>query len=100
MTVAASARPLHDEALDTGDGATLRSPAVLGDARVLDVVALYGGRGGGPGTLQLGGPGTLAVACAEHAADTAAALDPIHRAWSAGLLEPGGHAGPTTKACR
>ncbi len=86
-TAAVDGAPLHDEGLDTGDRATLRSPAVLGGARVLDVLALYGRRGDAPGALQLGGPGTLAVACSADAAQASAEIDPIRRRWAGALLE-------------
>ncbi|HZO35896.1 MAG TPA: urease accessory protein UreD [Solirubrobacteraceae bacterium] len=81
---------LHDEGLDTGDLATLRSPAVVGGARVLDVVALYGDRGEAPGALQLAGPGTLAVVCAPDAAQAHALIDPIRRRWARALLDGAG----------
>ena len=77
---------LHDEGLDSGDSSILRSPAVLGAARVFDVAMLYGLRDEAPGALQLAGPGTLAAVCADDAAAARRAIDPIHRRWSRRVL--------------
>jgi urease accessory protein len=54
-------RALLDERLETGDGALLSSPAMLGRARVLDAVMLLGRRADAPaeGTLELAGPGAV-----------------------------------------
>jgi urease accessory protein len=75
--------PLHDEALDGSEEAVLRSPAVLGEHRVLDVVALYGSRGQGPAVMQLAGPGSLLVTLASETADTASIAGATFAAWRA-----------------
>lgn len=82
-------RPLHAEALDTSDLEVLRSPAVLGDARVLDVVARFGARGDADGALQLAGPGTLLVAVADETAQTEAAARACLRRWRDEVLGAG-----------
>jgi urease accessory protein len=61
--------PLLYEALDTSNLEVFRSPAVAGEAHVLDTVAIYGRRGRGPGVLQLAGLGTLLIVPSREAAD-------------------------------
>jgi urease accessory protein len=73
--------PLLYEALDTSDVDVFRSPAVAGDAHVLDTVAIYGARRPGPGVLQLAGPGTLLIVPAREAADADAVAAPAFAAW-------------------
>ena len=77
--------PLHHEAIDGRTDAVLRSPAVLGGHRVLDVVALYGVRGLGPGVMQLAGPGSLLVTLASETAETASAAGATFTAWRAAI---------------
>jgi urease accessory protein len=78
--------PLHHEALDGHDAALLRSPAVLGEHRVLDAVAIYGSRGQGPGVMQLAGPGSLLLTLASEAAESASAAGPTFAAWRETLV--------------
>jgi len=78
--------PLHQEALDTSETDALRSEAVIGPARVLDTVAIYGARRPGHGVLQLAGPGSMLMVAAPNAADAHKAVDPSFRDWR---LRPG-----------
>lgn len=73
--------PLHHEALDTSDVDTFRSASVMGQARVLDAVAIYGARREGTGVLQLAGPGSLRMIPAADAADAARVADAAFRSW-------------------
>jgi urease accessory protein len=73
--------PLHHEALDTADLELLRSPAVAGDAHVLDAVAIFGVRRQGPGVLQLAGPGSLLIIPAREAAEADAVVASVFRDW-------------------
>lgn len=88
LTVAHAGRELHVETLDTGDRELLRSPVVLGGARVLDALGLYGRRAPDPDALQLAGPGTLlpvaatTLSAAERRTAAAAA------AWRSLLFSP------------
>jgi urease accessory protein len=77
--------PLHHETLDGAEDAVLHSPAVLGEHRVLDVVALYGARGYRPGVMTLAGPGSLLVTLASETAETASAAGATFAAWRAML---------------
>jgi urease accessory protein len=77
-------RPLLVEALDTADLALLRSPAVLGDAKVLDTIALIGAvPPPAPDTWRLPGEGALRSLPAASAAAADAAAAPLLRAWGA-----------------
>ena len=78
--------PLHHETLDGGEEAVLHSPAVLGEHRVLDVVALYGSRGHRAGAMALAGPGSLLVTLASETAETASAAGAAFAAWRATTL--------------
>jgi urease accessory protein len=78
--------PLHHEALDTSGVDAFRSEAVLGQARVLDTVAIYGARRQGHGVLQLAGPGSMLMVAAPDAADAQKAVDSTFRNWR---LQPG-----------
>jgi urease accessory protein len=73
--------PLHHEALDTSEIDVFRSEAVVGRARVLDTVTIYGTRRQGRGVLQLAGPGSMLVVAAPDAADATKALDSTFRRW-------------------
>jgi urease accessory protein len=79
---------LHAERFDTGDLELLSSPVVLGaGARVLDTLALYGGRAhADDGALQLAGPGTIRPLPAPSLAISARALDPLQARWRAELF--------------
>jgi urease accessory protein len=82
QTVASYERaPLHHEALDTTEIDVFRSEAVVGEARVLDAVSIYGARRQGQGVLQLAGPGSMLVVAAPTAADAGKVLDPAFRNW-------------------
>ncbi|WP_067971848.1 urease accessory protein UreD [Nocardiopsis trehalosi] len=75
---------LHVEDLDLRSAADRERPGVLGPARVLAQVALYGRVPPGPpdpARLDLAGPGALwrSVTDRSHRAD--AVLDPVWRAW-------------------
>ncbi|GAA4975945.1 urease accessory protein UreD [Kineococcus glutinatus] len=78
-------RPLLVEDLDLRDAALRASPAVLGEARVVDAVSLLGARAEPPGefgdVLQLAGPGTLARHLGGRAHDSP--LPAVWRRWSA-----------------
>jgi urease accessory protein len=79
-------RPLLVEALDTADLALLRSPAVLGDAKVLDTIALVGiVPPPAPDAWRLPGEGALRSLPAASAAAADAAAAPLLAAWG-GLL--------------
>jgi urease accessory protein len=86
-------RPLLVEALDTSDRALLRSPAVLGDAKVLDTIALVGRvPPPAPDTWRLPGAGAMRALpfASAHEADAASAA--LLRAWSL-ALDGGGEVG-------
>jgi urease accessory protein len=77
-------RPLLVEALDTGDAELLRSPAVLGDAKVLDTIALIGVvPPPAADAWRLPGEGALRSRPAASAADADASAAPLLRAWGA-----------------
>jgi urease accessory protein len=80
--------PLHAERLDTGDLELLSSAVVLGaGARVLDTLALYGGRAGAQeGVLQLAGLGSVRPLPAPSLAVAARILDPLQARWRAALF--------------
>jgi urease accessory protein len=84
--VAHGGAPLHHEALDTSETDVFRSEAVVGQARVLDTVAIYGARRPGPGVLQLDGPGSMLMVAARDAADAHEVVDATYRDWR---LRPG-----------
>jgi urease accessory protein len=88
--VAYDGAPLHHEALDTSGVDAFRSEAVLGQARVLDTVAIYGARRQGHGVLQLAGPGSMLMVAAPDAADAQKVVDSTFCKWR---LQPGS-AGP------
>jgi urease accessory protein len=77
--------PLHVDGLDTAELRVLRSPAILGEATVVDTVARYGTRGEGDGVLQLDGPGSLLVQVADQTAATEAAARAAFARWRAEL---------------
>lgn len=79
-------RPVHAEELDTGDVGLLRSPVVLGDAKVLDTLALYGARADDEAAFQLARPGTLRQELAGSLAAAARRLGDAPAAWRAQLL--------------
>jgi urease accessory protein len=80
-------RPLLVEALDTRDPA-FRSPAVVGDAKVLDTIALVGTVPlPFPDTWELPGEGALRSLPAVTAAAADAAAGPLLRAWGALLTD-------------
>jgi urease accessory protein len=74
-------RELHVEALDTRDAGLLRSPVVLGDARVLDTVALYGARAPDDSALQLAGPGSILPVLASSLAAAERQTGPAVSRW-------------------
>jgi urease accessory protein len=79
-------RPLLVEALDTTDVALLRSAAVLGDAKVLDTIALVGAVPPSlPDSWRLPGEGALRSLPAVSAAAADAAAAPLLRAWGSAL---------------
>lgn len=79
-------RPLHADALDTGDVGLVRSPVVLGGAKVLDTLALYGARADDPHAFQLAREGTLRQELAPSLAAATRALRGAPAAWRAALL--------------
>ncbi|MBJ7522159.1 MAG: urease accessory protein UreD [Solirubrobacteraceae bacterium] len=83
-------RPLHAEALDTGDVGLLRSPAVLGDAKVLDTLALYGARVEDDAAFQLAGAGSVRQELAGSLAAATRAYGCAPAAWRRALLDNGG----------
>lgn len=87
LTVRHAGRELHVEELDTADRGLLRSPVVLGGAKVLDTLALLGARAPGDGALQLAGAGSLLVtpAASQAAAERRAA--PVADAWRTVLFD-------------
>lgn len=91
-------RPLHAESLDTGDVGLLRSPAVLGDAKVLDTLALYGTRAEDDAAFQLAGAGTVRQELAGSLAAATRAYARAPAAWRRALLTAGGHRGGTAAA--
>jgi urease accessory protein len=79
-------RPLLVEALDTTDLALARSAAVLGDAKVLDTIALVGAVAPAlPDTWRLPGAGMLRSLPAVSAAAADAAAEPVLRVWDSAL---------------
>ncbi len=82
------ARPLHAEWLDTGDVGLLRSPVVLGGAKVLDTLALYGARAGDDTAFQLAGPGSILPVTAPSLALAERTTRPALPAWRIALLDP------------
>lgn len=80
-------RPLHADALDTGDVGLLRSPVVLGGAKVLDTLALYGVRAHDPRAFPLARDGALRQELAPSTAAAARALGPAPARWRAMLLD-------------
>jgi urease accessory protein len=82
--VARDGAPLHHEALDTSETDAFRSKAVLGQARVLDTVAIYGARRHGHGVLQLEGPGSMLMVAASDAADAHKVVDATFCDWRRG----------------
>ena len=80
-------RPLHADALDTGDVGLLRSPVVLGGAKVLDTLALYGARADDPCAFQLAREGTLRQELAPSLAAASRALAGAPAAWRTALLD-------------
>ncbi|MBJ7328891.1 MAG: urease accessory protein UreD [Solirubrobacteraceae bacterium] len=89
-------RPLHVESLDTGDVGLLRSPAVIGGAKVIDTLALYGARAEDAAAFQLAGPGSIRPTLARSLADAERGTGPVRAAWRAALL--GQDAGATVSA--
>ncbi|WP_205698316.1 urease accessory protein UreD [Conexibacter sp. SYSU D00693] len=81
LHVALEGRPLHAEQLDTADLPLLRSAVVLGDARVLDAVALFGRRAADRDALQLAGPGSVLPVPAPSLAAAHRRTGPAARAW-------------------
>lgn len=81
-------RPLHAEWLDTGDVGLLRSPVVLGGAKVLDALALYGARAEDPVAFQLHGLGSIRQALAPSLARATRMMGAAPEMWRAALLEP------------
>jgi urease accessory protein len=79
--IAYDGTPLHHEALDTSETDAFRSEAVLGQARVLDAVAIYGARRQGHGVLQLAGPGSILMVAARDVADAHKVVDATFRDW-------------------
>jgi urease accessory protein len=105
-TVAYDGAPLHHEALDTSQTDVFRSEAVLGQARVLDTVAIYGARRQGHGVLQLDGPGSMLMVAARDAAEAHEVVDATYRGWrpragAAGRrVPPRSAAGPSPTSSR
>lgn len=91
-------RPLHAECLDTGDVGLLRSPVVLGRAKVLDALALYGARAEDEAAFQLAGLGTLRQEPAVSLAQAARRMGAAPQAWRAALLKP--HEVPAAREVR
>jgi urease accessory protein len=81
---------LHHEGLDSTAVDAFRSEAVLGPARVLDSVAIYGARRPGHGVLELEGPGSILMVAAPDAAEARKVVDATFRNWRLG---PGSAAG-------
>lgn len=81
--------PLHAEALDTGDVGLLRSPAVLGGAKVLDTLALYGARAEDDAAFQLAGAGTVRQELAHSLAAVTRAYGGAPARWRRALLAAG-----------
>lgn len=79
--VAHGGAPLHHEALDTDAFEAFRSEAVLGAARVLDTVAIYGARRPGRDLLQLSGPGSILMVAAPDAAEARKVVDSTFANW-------------------
>jgi urease accessory protein len=80
--------PLHTETLDTGDRALLRSPAVLGDAKVLDTLTLFGDRAPDGAALQLAGPGSVLPVPARSLAAAERITAPALARWRAAFFAP------------
>lgn len=91
-------RPLHAEALDTGDVGLLRSPAVLGDAKVLDALALYGARVEDDAAFQLAHPGTVRQEVAGSLAAATRLYGGAPARWRRALLATGGDRGGSAAA--
>lgn len=91
-------RPLHAEALDTGDVGLLRSPAVLGNAKVLDTLALYGARAQDGAAFQLAGAGSVRQELAPGLAVATRTFGDAPAAWRRALLAAGGDRGGTAAA--
>lgn len=80
-------RPLHAESLDTGDVGLLRSPVVLGGAKVLDTLALYGARADDARAFQLARPGSVRQELARSLALATRCLGDAPAAWRGALLD-------------
>lgn len=91
-------RPLHAECVDTGDVGLLRSPVVLGGAKVLDALALYGARAEDPDAYQLHGAGSIRQVLAPSLAQAARVMGTAPEMWRAALLEP--HEVPAAREVR
>ena len=80
--------PVLDETLDSGDLASLRSEAVLGNARVIATLGRYGTPGAAPaGAFALSATDTL-VRRLERRTRDLREIDAHQRDWSARLLGP------------
>lgn len=91
-------RPLHAEGLDTGDVGLLRSPAVLGDAKVLDTLALYGARADDAAAFQLAGAGSVRQELAHSLAAATRVYGDAPARWRRALLAAGGDRGGAAAA--
>ncbi|WP_432546312.1 urease accessory protein UreD [Kineococcus sp. SYSU DK004] len=80
-------RPLLVEDLDLRDVGTRGSGAVLGTARCVDTVSVWGARLDGPDALQLDGPGSLVRRLTAHAHDSDVAT--TWRTWRRAATLPG-----------
>ncbi|ASU84927.1 urease accessory protein [Nocardiopsis gilva YIM 90087] len=73
------------EDLDLRDPATRELPGILGHARVVSQVALFGRTPPGepaPARLDLAGPGALYRSVTHHAYEADRILDPVWKSWS------------------
>jgi urease accessory protein len=84
VRIAREGVPVLDETIDTGDLAVLRSPAVLGEARAVAGLGLYGAEPPAPepGAFALGPADTLV----RRIGGEIDGLDDLHNAWRAAVL--------------